>query len=70
MCSTAASVDDRGWVHKHRFGLSEGGTSELLENFPFKPYNIQLEFMRELYGCVSDGQMGLFESPTGTGEDS
>lgn len=61
--------DGAGWVSKHKFGLSSA-KSELAANFPFKPYDIQLEFMRELYECVSHGKMGLFESPTGTGENS
>jgi len=34
--------------------------------FPFKPYGIQQDFMRELYGALEEGKIGLFESPTGT----
>lgn len=34
--------------------------------FPFKAYNIQQEFMRELYTTLEEGKIGLFESPTGT----
>ena len=34
--------------------------------FPFKPYDIQREFMRELYTTLEEGRIGLFESPTGT----
>ena len=34
--------------------------------FPFKPYDIQQEFMRELYTTLEEGKIGLFESPTGT----
>lgn len=73
MCSTVApgggssSQQDDTWIRKHRFGLAE---DELAANFPFKPYSIQLDFMRELYECVSHGKMGLFESPTGTGKNS
>lgn len=72
MCSNmapggGACSDQDAWTQKHRFGLAEG---ELAVNFPFSPYSIQLDFMRELYECVSHGKMGLFESPTGTGEDS
>lgn len=33
---------------------------------PFTPYDIQLQFMRALYGCLEDGKVGVFESPTGT----
>ncbi|MCJ1437203.1 ATP-dependent DNA helicase chl1 [Xylographa pallens] len=35
---------------------------------PFTPYDIQLEFMNALYDCIEDGQVGIFESPTGTGK--
>lgn len=37
-------------------------------NFPFKPYNIQLKFMRSLYQVLSNERIGIFESPTGTGK--
>ena len=33
--------------------------------FPFAPYGIQQDFMRELYTAISTGSIGLFESPTG-----
>jgi len=36
--------------------------------FPFPAYEIQKRFMRELYGCLEGGKLGLFESPTGTGK--
>ena len=34
--------------------------------FPFEPYSIQKDFMTELYKVLSDGKIGIFESPTGT----
>ena len=34
--------------------------------FPFTPYDIQKDFMRELYLTLERGQVGIFESPTGT----
>jgi hypothetical protein len=69
MAQGACGQQDGCWLRQHRFGLStEGQQSELVSNFPFTPYDIQLEFMRELYECVAHGKMGLFESPTGTGE--
>uniref|UniRef100_A0A1Q3EVL6 DNA 5'-3' helicase n=1 Tax=Culex tarsalis TaxID=7177 RepID=A0A1Q3EVL6_CULTA len=37
-------------------------------NFPFPPYDIQLDLMRSLYSVVERGQVGIFESPTGTGK--
>ncbi|RMZ79626.1 hypothetical protein DV737_g3327, partial [Chaetothyriales sp. CBS 132003] len=35
---------------------------------PYEPYDIQLEFMRNLYACIENGSVGIFESPTGTGK--
>jgi hypothetical protein len=34
--------------------------------FPFEPYDIQQQFMRQLYQCLQTGNVGIFESPTGT----
>ncbi|XP_012217109.2 ATP-dependent DNA helicase DDX11 [Linepithema humile] len=36
--------------------------------FPFPAYEIQKQFMKELYSCLEGGKLGLFESPTGTGK--
>ncbi|KAG5953266.1 hypothetical protein E4U53_006194 [Claviceps sorghi] len=37
---------------------------------PFTPYNVQEEFMRTVYGVLEQGggQVGILESPTGTGK--
>ncbi|KAL8780468.1 MAG: hypothetical protein Q9194_000898 [Teloschistes cf. exilis] len=35
---------------------------------PFQPYEIQQQLMNAVYDCVSDGKVGIFESPTGTGK--
>lgn len=35
-------------------------------DFPFTPYNIQYEFMSNLYKVIENKQLGIFESPTGT----
>jgi chromosome transmission fidelity protein 1 len=35
---------------------------------PYQPYAIQLEFMQNLYRCIEDKTVGIFESPTGTGK--
>ncbi|OQR86924.1 ATP-dependent RNA helicase [Achlya hypogyna] len=37
-------------------------------NFPFPPYSIQEELMKELYETLSERKIGIFESPTGTGK--
>jgi len=34
--------------------------------FPFEPYEIQKDFMKVLYNALERGQVGIFESPTGT----
>jgi chromosome transmission fidelity protein 1 len=36
--------------------------------FPFPPYSIQTDFMRQLFKVLENGQLGIFESPTGTGK--
>ncbi|ORX62296.1 DNA repair helicase [Hesseltinella vesiculosa] len=36
--------------------------------FPYQPYDIQDEFMNSLYSVISQGKIGIFESPTGTGK--
>ena len=37
-------------------------------NFPFPPYDIQTDFMNNLFRCLKEGKLGIFESPTGTGK--
>ena len=34
--------------------------------FPFQPYDIQKDFMRHLFVALERGNVGIFESPTGT----
>uniref|UniRef100_A0A1A9VZA0 Helicase ATP-binding domain-containing protein n=1 Tax=Glossina brevipalpis TaxID=37001 RepID=A0A1A9VZA0_9MUSC len=36
--------------------------------FPFTPYTIQQELMQELFEILENKQIGIFESPTGTGK--
>lgn len=35
-------------------------------DFPFPPYDIQLQFMQKLYFALENRKLGIFESPTGT----
>ena len=37
-------------------------------NFPFDPYDLQIDYMRKVLECVREGRNGLLESPTGTGK--
>ena len=37
-------------------------------SFPFTPYAVQRDLMRELYGVCAGGGVGVFESPTGMGK--
>jgi len=37
-------------------------------NFPFEPYDLQINYMHKVLECVKHGQNGLLESPTGTGK--
>lgn len=41
---------------------------EIAFPFPFPPYNVQNDFMRNLYDVLDAGKIGIFESPTGTGK--
>ncbi|XP_054717446.1 ATP-dependent DNA helicase DDX11-like, partial [Uloborus diversus] len=36
--------------------------------FPFPPYDVQEDFMRNLYTVLDEQKVGIFESPTGTGK--
>lgn len=43
-------------------------TLEIPESFefPFTPYPIQNDFMKNLYSLLEEKKLGIFESPTGT----
>lgn len=34
--------------------------------FPYEPYDIQVQLMKQLYEALELGKIGIFESPTGT----
>lgn len=42
--------------------------SEVDFHHPFTPYDVQIQFMRAVYGVLEKGggQVGILESPTGT----
>jgi chromosome transmission fidelity protein 1 len=42
--------------------------SHLSFHHPYDPYHIQQDFMTKLYACIEHGNIGVFESPTGTGK--
>ena len=42
----------------------------VFDGFPFPPYPIQQDFMGALYKVLSEGGVGLFESPTGRSQGS
>jgi chromosome transmission fidelity protein 1 len=41
-------------------------TPESFAAFPFQPYDIQLELMKNLYAALEDRKVAILESPTGT----
>jgi len=53
----------KGKLDFHRVDV--GGTCV---NFPFSPYEIQVDYMRKVLECLEGGHNGLLESPTGTGK--
>ncbi|XP_025996451.1 regulator of telomere elongation helicase 1 homolog isoform X2 [Solenopsis invicta] len=42
--------------------------NDIVVNFPFKPYPVQLEYMKKVIECLQNSQHGVLESPTGTGK--
>ncbi|KAG9119952.1 ATP-dependent DNA helicase chl1, partial [Ceratobasidium sp. 392] len=43
-------------------------TPESFSAFPFQPYDIQLELMKNVYTALEDRKIAILESPTGTGK--
>lgn len=49
--------------------VSANGDNESVNfHHPYTPYDVQLQFMRAVYGVLQrgQGQIGILESPTGT----
>jgi regulator of telomere elongation helicase 1 len=39
--------------------------NEVAIRFPFKPYEVQKDYMTKVIECLKNGQNGVLESPTG-----
>jgi len=52
--------------HHHPMDASDNAPLDF--HHPYTPYDVQIEFMRAVYGVLEkgDGQVGILESPTGT----
>ncbi|XP_028416705.1 regulator of telomere elongation helicase 1 homolog [Dendronephthya gigantea] len=37
-------------------------------DFPYKPYDCQVNYMSKVIECLQEGKNGILESPTGTGK--
>ncbi|KAJ4303589.1 ATP-dependent DNA helicase chl1 [Kalmusia sp. IMI 367209] len=48
--------------------MHHGQPEEREFHHPYKPYDIQKQFMNAVYDCLENGNVGIFESPTGTGK--
>ncbi|KAK0724911.1 DNA repair helicase [Lasiosphaeris hirsuta] len=56
---------------RHGGGNDDGSDAPQIDfHHPFTPYDVQLDFMRAAYGVLEagNGQVGILESPTGTGK--
>ncbi|KAF7185625.1 ATP-dependent DNA helicase chl1 [Pseudocercospora fuligena] len=54
--------------HRHHEQIVLGEMAPKEFHHPFQPYDIQQQFMEALYDCIEHKQVGIFESPTGTGK--
>ena len=54
--------------HKGKIEYQRVDVGGTCVNFPFTPYDIQIDYMRKVLECLDNSQHGLLESPTGTGK--
>ncbi|KAK4442688.1 ATP-dependent RNA helicase chl1 [Podospora aff. communis PSN243] len=57
-------------ISKMTTPITDANTQPLDFHHPFTPYDVQIEFMRAVYAILEkgNGQVGILESPTGTGK--
>ncbi|XP_078049621.1 regulator of telomere elongation helicase 1 isoform X2 [Augochlora pura] len=48
--------------------MPEVTISNVIINFPFKPYSVQEDYMAKVIECLQNSKNGVLESPTGTGK--
>ena len=54
--------------HKGKIEYQRVDVAGTCVNFPFTPYDIQIDYMKKVLECLDKSQHGLLESPTGTGK--
>ncbi|KAG0052493.1 DEAD H (Asp-Glu-Ala-Asp His) box helicase 11 [Gryganskiella cystojenkinii] len=61
---TSADMDDDARLQERPLAVPD-----TFPAFPYPtPYSIQTDFMRQLFQCIDQRKIGIFESPTGTGK--
>ncbi|OXU25960.1 hypothetical protein TSAR_015750 [Trichomalopsis sarcophagae] len=48
--------------------MTEVTLNGVVIKFPFKPYQVQEDYMKKVIECLQEGKNGVLESPTGTGK--
>ena len=54
--------------HKGKIEYQRVDVGGTCVNFPFTPYDIQVDYMKKVLECLDNSHHGLLESPTGTGK--
>ncbi|CAH3126080.1 unnamed protein product [Pocillopora meandrina] len=70
LASRSPSIRDFNQVTSTQMPHGESAATDkpVFFPFPFPPYDIQEDFMKTLYDVLENGEVGIFESPTGTGK--